>query len=168
MKPVVNACLALLVFLPGLSSAVDVSELQVSGTIIRPLCTNLFPANQTVTLPAVSLNTLTAGASQWSEVPLEFRCVENTQVKLRFVASELAYDGVTLRTSLDGLGLQLRLLDASEGATSLDMRLNETLGIAVPSTGLRLNLGARSVMVSDQPPMVGNYRSQVLMSIDFL
>ncbi|WP_207869184.1 fimbrial protein [Pseudomonas sp. 51_B] len=168
MKPLIKAAIAALFCLPAMGHALDASEVRVSGTLVRPLCTTLFPVNQTVTLPAVSLNTLMAGTSQWAEVPLEFRCAENTQVKLRFVAAGAAYDGVTLRTTVDGLGLRLRLRDDSQGATALDMRLNETLGIAVSGTGLRLNLGARSVMVGDQPPTVGNYQSQVLMVIDYL
>ena len=166
MKQLLTACLTVLVLQPHTSYAEGAQELKVTGTLIRPLCTTLFPINQTVTLPSVSLNVLKAGTSPWSEVPLEFRCVENTQVKLRFVARDLAYDNVTLGTTLAGLGLRLRNLD--QGTAALDMRLNESLGFTVADSGVRLNLAARAVMVGEQAPAVGSYQSHLLLIIDYL
>lgn len=168
MKRLLTACLTVLVLQPHTSYAEGAQELKVTGTLIRPLCTTLFPINQTVTLPSVSLNVLKAGTSPWSEVPLEFRCGENTQVKLRFVARDLAYDNVTLGTTLAGLGLRLRLRNLDQGAATLDMRLNETLGFTVADSGVRLNLAARAVMVGDQAPAVGSYQSHLLLIIDYL
>jgi hypothetical protein len=168
MQRLLTACLTLLFFQSSISFAEGAPELRVSGKLIRPLCTTLFPINQSVTLPAVSLNLLRAGTSPWTEVPLEFRCVENTQVKLRFVAPDLAHDTVTLRTTLAGLGLRLRLRDVDQGQAALDMRLNETLGFTVKDSGVRLNLAARAVMVGDQAPAIGSYQSHLLLTIDYL
>lgn len=168
MQRLLTACLTVLFLQPSISYAEGAPQIRVSGKLIRPLCTTLFPINQSVTLPSVSLNVLKAGTSPWTEVPLEFRCVENTQVKLRFVAPDLAHDNVTLRTTLAGLGLRLRLRDLNQGPAALDMRLNETLGFTVADSGVRLNLAARVVMVGDLPPALGSYQSHLLLIIDYL
>lgn len=168
LKLITTGCLLLLLAHSSHCYAGDSSALNIVGNLIRPACSTLFPLNQTVALPSVSLKTLVAGSSEWSEVPLGFRCAEQTQVKLRFVPADLAYDSMTLRTSLDGLGLQLRLMDANQAATPLALRLNETVAFSVSASGISLSLGARPVMIGSQPPMVGSYQSHLLMVISYL
>ncbi|MBC3421041.1 MULTISPECIES: fimbrial protein [unclassified Pseudomonas] len=168
MRGIIALCLPVLMCQASLVRADAASELQVTGALVRPLCTTLFPQSQSVSLPAISRNELTAGSSPWTDVPLAFRCADDTRVNLRLVPADAAYDDATLKTTLNGLGLRLRLRDLTSASPTSALRLNEVLAFTVSGGNLQLSLGAKAIKMGDQTPAVGGYQTQLLMVMEYL
>ena len=148
--------------------AQDGAQIDVSGTLIKPPCTASFPLSQSIDIPKVNLNSLRSDSTGWTDVALNFRCIKGSQVHLRFNAGNGSFDGSTLRTTLDRLGLKTRLSDMSSTVKVLDLKLGELLVFPVEDTQLKLNLSVRPVKTGDELPAVGSYSSTLLMEIIYL
>ena len=150
------------------SYALETTQLEISGTLTKPGCTASFPVSQSIDIPKVNLNSLRSDSTGWTDVALNFRCIKGSQVHLRFNAGNGSFDGSTLRTTLDRLGLKTRLSDMSSTVKVLDLKLGELLVFPVEDTQLKLNLSVRPVKTGDELPAVGSYSSTLLMEIIYL
>lgn len=158
----------LVVFVPSFistSCAADAPSLDIKGTLTKPPCTASFPASQSVEIPKVNLNSLHSDTTEWTDVALDFQCVEGSQVLLRFSAGNGSFDSNTLRTTLDKLGLKTRLTDMTSAAKLLSMTFDEQLSFPVEDTLLKLKLSVRPVKTGDELPAIGSYSSTLLMEI---
>lgn len=148
--------------------AQDVSQLNITGTLIKPPCTANFPASQRVDIPKASLSALSADSSDWTNVNLDFKCLNGSKVLLRFTAGNGSFDSNTLRTTLDRVGLKIRLSDMTSIPNLVDLKLGEQHAFAVNDTLLRLKLLVRPVRVGSQMPAAGSYTSILLMEMVYL
>ena len=149
-------------------AAEDASQLDITGTLIKPPCTASFPASQSVDIPKASLSALSADSSDWTDVDLNFKCLKGSQVLLRFTAGNGSFDSNTLRTTLDRLGLKTRLSDMTSTAKVVDFKLGEQHALAVEDTLLMLKLSVRPVRIGSQMPAAGSYTSTLLMEMIYL
>ena len=150
------------------SYALETTQLEISGTLTKPGCTASFPVSQSIDIPKENLNSLKSDITEWTDVALGFECIKGSQVLLRLKAGNGSYDSSTLRTTLDRLGLKIRLSDITSTVKVLDLKLGEQLTFPLQDTQLKLKLSVRPVMTGIELPAIGNYSSTLLMEMIYL
>lgn len=128
--------------------AADEALLEVTGTLIKPPCTAVFPATQSVEIPKVSLNALSSQTTEWTDVALDFQCTQGSKVQLRLTSGSGTYDTDTMRTTLDNLGLKTRLSDVTRTALQVDKSLGGTMIFTVQDAALNLQLSVKPVQAA--------------------
>ncbi|WP_339496276.1 fimbrial protein [Pseudomonas sp. RA_105y_Pfl2_P56] len=150
------------------SWAADTTQLEISGTLIKPPCTASFPLTQSVEVPKVNLNSLRAGVTDWTDVALNFQCTKGSRVQITFTSGRGAFDSGTMRTTSNQLGLATRLSDVTTTVRPLEMNFGEPQIFAVKDAALNLKFSVRPVIASEQLPTLGTFSATLMMEVVYL
>jgi len=147
--------------------AEDKTQIALEGALIRPPCTANFPTSQNVDIPKVNLHSLETDAAGWTDVILDFRCTKGSHVSMRFSAGNGTFDSSTLRTSLDKLGLKARFIDVTGIPIEKKVSWGELNTLPVKETVLKLKISVKPTRIGKDQPIIGIYRSTLLMEINY-
>lgn len=149
----------------ALSSSAYGVDVNVSGDLLAPACTVELPADNTITLPEVSLAQLYKGEVNKTATTIKIVCHELTSVRVVLSPEQTTDDGV-VATRLAGIGLEISYGFNLAGGLPVLYKPGETVNHSILNNGIFV-IKSRPVITDKARAESGSYSASALLSVEY-